>query len=431
MTKILNEIRERSAFFSPVRKREDIFPIKIPPGEEFHSSRLTVLSAWPRSKAKIVSQPPRGKTGKAEIAIKWQCPRSSMVKYQIEAFSRPSNQTVDATKLITRQMTRFLPSKNGFHFINRFEKIPTHLNTFFGRIKVGDASNGLCGGMVFAALDYFNAGMSIPKVKNLPKNRKHFDYVVKRLIDSFDLPLGPLNYIELMHPKYPDGKTSRGRYGAIPAGRAWRMIRVEWPKIKMKLDAGIPCPLGLVRIKSTNLKLLGKNHQVLTYGYELVNDELTLYIYDPNYPGNDQVTMKLNIGDPDHPTKISYWHNEKVNCFFMGDYAFSMPPSAKTLPGRILLFDDKNFDGKSIDIEKGVPDLSTYKEGDFDECTSSLVILSGNWCFYRNPRFKKPFMRGGRPLVLGPGSYGNVEDLGIKNDEISSLKAINEPVNYH
>jgi hypothetical protein len=430
MTKILNETYERSALFSPVRKREDAFPIKIPPGEGFDSSRLTILSAWPQSTAKIISQPSPGQSGNAEIIVKWQCPRNSMVKYQIEAFTRPVNLPAGGAQSVTLQKTRFLPSKNGFHFDNRFEPTPTYLNTFLGPIKIGDASKGLCGGMVFAALDFFNAGMPIPSEENLPENHELFEYVVKRLVQSFDLPFGPMKYIELMHPNYPDGKTSRGRYGVIPAGRAWRMIRVEWPKIKVKLDAGIPCPLGLVRIKSTNLKKLGDNHQVLAYGYELINDELTLYIYDPNYHGKDKVTMSLNISDPDHPTQVRYWRNEKVNCFFLGDYAFSMPPGVDTLPGRILLFEDRNFDGKSIDIEKGVPDLSIYTEGNFDERTSSFAILSGNWCFYRNPRFENPFMRGGKPLVLGPGSYDWVEDLGIKDNEISSLKAVSEPVNY-
>jgi hypothetical protein len=425
MTMILNEVRDRSAFFKPVRKREDTFPIKIPSGEEFHSSRLTILSPWPYSTANIVSQPAPGHSGTSEIVIKWRCPRNSMVKYQIEAFTRPIIPPAGETKSVTSQMTQFKPSEHGFKFNNRFEPAtPTYLNTFLGRIKTGDASKGMCGGMVFAALDYFNAGMPIPTDEILPENQDLFDYIFMRLLQSFDLPFGPLRYIELMHPKYPDGKTSRGRYGVIPAGRAWQMIRVEWPKIKMQLDAGRPCPLGLVHIKSTDLKRLGENHQVLAYGYELINNELTLFIYDPNYHDNDKVTLSLNIKDPNHPVEVKYWRNKKVNCFFMEHYAFSMPPGIETLPGRILLFEDKNFGGKSIDIEKGTPDLSMYTEGNFDERTSSFAILSGNWCFYRNPRFKKPFKRGGRPLVLGPGTYSWVEDLGIKDNEISSLKSV-------
>jgi hypothetical protein len=32
----------------------------------------------------------------------------------------------------------------------------------------------------------------------------------------------------------------------------------------------------------------------------------------------------------------------------------------------IRLFEGRNFEGKTIDIKKGIPDLSMYKEGNFD-----------------------------------------------------------------
>ncbi|MFN2274121.1 MAG: hypothetical protein ACK2TX_04660, partial [Anaerolineales bacterium] len=236
MTKILNEIRERSALYSPGGDREDAFSVPVPPGEVYDGSRLTILSAWPHAGASILSQSAPGQTGQAEVVVEWQCQRNSMIRYQIEAFSRPEASPAGTAHASTRQMTGFLPGENGYRFDNRFEPTPTYLNTPLGPIKIGDASKGLCGGMVFSALDYFSAGMGTPPDEELPANRELFDYVVKRLLQSFILPAGPLNYIELMHPRYPDGKSTRGRYGFIPAGRAWRMIRVEWPKIKLRLD---------------------------------------------------------------------------------------------------------------------------------------------------------------------------------------------------
>ena len=430
MTKILNEIRERSPLFSTGGDREDTFSVPIPPGEAYAGSRLTILSAWPYAEAGITSQPAPGQTGNAEVAVSWQCQRNSLLKYQIEAFSRPEAGPAGTGQPVTRQMTDFVPSEHGYSFDNRFDPTPTYLNTPLGPIKIGDASKGLCGGMVFSALDYFSAGMEIPPDEDLPANRELFAYVVKRLLQSFNLPTGPLTYIELMHPRYPDGKSTRGRYGFIPAGRSWRMIRVEWPQIKLRLDAGIPCPIGLVRIKSTSLKRLGENHQVLAYGYELSGDDLTLHLYDPNYHERDDVTLSLNIAAPDHATEVAYFRDETVYCFFMEHYDFAMPPGAETLPGRALLFEDRNFGGKSIDIEKGVPDLGLCEEGNFDERTSSLAILSGNWSFYRDPRFEKPFMHGSQPLVVGPGAYDWVEDLGIKDDELSSLKVVDARANY-
>ena len=49
----------------------------------------------------------------------------------------------------------FQPSANGFAFENSWPSEPAvSVETAFGPINIGDASAGLCGGMVFAALDY-------------------------------------------------------------------------------------------------------------------------------------------------------------------------------------------------------------------------------------------------------------------------------------
>jgi len=42
---------------------------------------------------------------------------------------------------------------------------------------------------------------------------------------------------------------------------------------------------------------LTRNHQVLAYAYEVALDEVTLRIYDPNWPGRDDVTITLGPGE--------------------------------------------------------------------------------------------------------------------------------------
>ena len=431
MTKILNLISERGALWFSGKRGTDIYPIMVPPGEAYHSCRLTILKSLLVSEAEIASQPAPGQVGKGEVAVKWKCNPNSFVRYQIEVFSQPIVPTTgDEKTSITRQLTGFLPSKDAFHFINRFPPVPdVVIRTPLGNLNIGDASNGLCGGMVYAALDYFNSGMRIPVVDHPPSEGELFDYIVKRLLASFDLPFGIVQYIELMNPRYPDGVSTAGRFGTTPYGRAWRMIRQEWPIIKAKIDSGQACPLGLVLIKSADLTKLGLNHQVMAYGYDVQGNELTLNIYDPNTLQRDDITLKLDLSNPKRVPKLTYSTGTQVVAFFATNYSFSMPPGEEPNQGRILLFEDRNFGGRVRDIENAHPDLSTINDLNFDERASSFAILSGNWCFYQNPRFADPFMHGNKPLILGPGSYNWVEDFGIKNDDISSLKVVSEPIN--
>jgi hypothetical protein len=64
---------------------------------------------------------------------------------------------------------------------------------------------------------------------------------------------------------------------------------------------------------------------------------------------------------------------------------------------------------------------------------SSLVVLSGNWRFFRNSGFDDDY-----PVILGPGLYPSVEDVNIRDNDISSLQVvqaeatvIGDPVNAH
>jgi hypothetical protein len=368
--------------------------------------------------------------------VEWQGGSSSSVQYQVEAFSSPVAFAPSTPyQSVTAQMSDFVPSVNGFHFDNRFEAVPAL--PLIGDLKVGDASKGMCGGMVYAALDYFNAGLEMPQIPPgdlspqlvTPMRGPVFDYLGRRLVASFDLPFGVFNYVELMQPKFPDAQARRGILGLEPRSRAWRMVRQEWPGIKRKLDTGEPCPLGLVCVRTTDIRRLGENHQVLAYGYDLAGNDLTLFIYDPNTHDRDDITLKLDVGDPEHKIDIAYTGRSDLNCFFATSYTFSLPPGIQTPPGRIILFEGADFCGRSINVVHAHADLSVFKEANFNDRTSSFTILSGNWSFYRDPHFLSPFMHGSAPLVLGPGTYRQLSALGIREDEISSLREVRIPGN--
>lgn len=216
----------------------------------------------------------------------------------------------------------FRPSANGFAFANDFPKGP--LFRVLG-IPVGNAANGICGGMAFAARDLFDARLRPPPDAAPPPPRTRlFRYLVRRLFASFDLPVGPLRYLAWMW--LPNGD----RFGLH--GVAWRTIERQWPSVRRDLDAGVLVPLGLVRAKGNPMEL-GRNHQVLAYGYALdeASSALTVSVYDPNHPGEDGVSLRLSLAAPSRAAHIDYVDGEEpVFGFFRTTYR---PPRADSVRG--------------------------------------------------------------------------------------------------
>jgi hypothetical protein len=226
----------------------------------------------------------------------------------------------------------FLPSTRGLHFSNSWPHVPDWKIDLPGGaiLPIGDAANGMCGGMTYAVRDMFEAGVSPPPETSAPSSGPLFDFIAKRLMDSFNLPLGPAVYLLLMNPALPDHETWIEPLGH---GRAWRMIKDAWPAIQSDLDGGMLSPVSLVEIKSWNPGDLGLNHQVLAYGYELNGTSLSLLLYDPNHPDDDSVTMSLDTANPEHTTPVTYSDGSTmVWCFFRSEYTFQAPPNFGTTP---------------------------------------------------------------------------------------------------
>jgi hypothetical protein len=188
----------------------------------------------------------------------------------------------------------FLPSTYALHFPNDFPPAPIFR---FGlgsvRIPVGNAANGLCGGMVFAARDLFESGTEAPPDRTPPaRGTPLFRYLVRRLFSSFDLPLGPLRYWFWMALPTGDGGVARGLTG--------RTIGHEWPKVKADVDRGELSALGLIRTRSLNPFSLGLNHEVLAYRYDEDDQAgtVTVSVYDPNHPDQDSVALTLRLRAP-------------------------------------------------------------------------------------------------------------------------------------
>ena len=106
-------------------------------------------------------------------------------------------------------------------------------------ISVGDAANGLCGGMAFVTADHHNAGAPIWADSEPPtEGSDHFKALVRRQLDSFDFGLLPARFY-LMQAFRNDEANSWSSILHVD-GRAARTARDEWPTVQARLDAGLP-----------------------------------------------------------------------------------------------------------------------------------------------------------------------------------------------
>lgn len=228
-------------------------------------------------------------------------------------------------------MAPFLASTDGFAFRNDWPAQPVvTVGTPFGRLNLGDAQGGLCGGMVYAALDYWHAGLSPPPDRPA-RGEPLYDFVARRLVDSWHLPAGVAQYYFWMN--LPDGDTGftvLGDHVVLERGLAWRTIQGQLPQITADLDQGQPVPLGVVTVASARPVDLGQNHQALAYGYAREGSSCRLDVYDPNSGPSDDVWIRFDTGAP--VRKTEFLHNlalsHPVRGFFRTGYSPAAPPAA-------------------------------------------------------------------------------------------------------
>jgi hypothetical protein len=218
--------------------------------------------------------------------------------------------------MVSVRIPRYHPRTHGFPFPNWYPPgTPVFtLPTPFGRIPLGDAHNGLCGGMVFTAMDHYHHGVPIPPGEADAALRHRF---ACRLMDSWNLPFGALKYYDWQRRPLASRFLSGIR---VTRGLTARTVEDEWPRIRAELDAGCPVALGLVKVEGWDIRQIAKNHQVLAYGYDLDETVLALHIYDPNYPA-DEATLTLSLANPDAGSPIVHSHEgPTVRGVFVTEY---------------------------------------------------------------------------------------------------------------
>jgi hypothetical protein len=225
----------------------------------------------------------------------------------------------------------FLPSKHGFAFTNSWPSQPAVVRrTPFGSVTLGNASRGLCGGMVFAALDYWHAGVAPPEQRPAAGTAA-YTHIVDRLVDSWHIPAGVAQYYQWMNlPDADTGFEVLGRRVLVERGLAWRTVSVQWRQIRKDLDQGTPVALGVVTVDSADPRDLGLNHQVLACGYDVSGSSVTLSVYDPNRGRRDDTAIRFDTRAPQR--RIAFSHtlglDRPVRGFFRTAYAAAPPPQA-------------------------------------------------------------------------------------------------------
>ena len=227
--------------------------------------------------------------------------------------------------------TAFTPQADGFAFDNSWPSAPAvSVPTPFGQIGIGNAAAGLCGGMVFAALDYWHAGRR-PPAGRPAAGSPLYKFIVQRLIDSWHLPAGVAEYYQWMN--LPDGDstvTALGKTLVTQRGVSWRTIAQQWPQVRSSIDGGVPAALGLVTVASANPAQLGANHQVLACGYATTGTEVALDVYDPNSGEASGVHISFDTSDPGVATTFTHNLNldRPVRGFFVTGYSPAPPPAS-------------------------------------------------------------------------------------------------------
>jgi hypothetical protein len=229
--------------------------------------------------------------------------------------------------MTTVRVQGFTPQTSGFRFRNAFARAPIRELRLEGiaTLTIGDAANGLCGGMSFSAADLHRASIAPPSDTSPPlSGSAAFDYIVNRQIASFAGAKVPLRFYRLMDPSRPEREPFwapwLGWAGVDRHSRTYVMVHEEWPRIRSDLDQGRLSMIGLVRAIDRDPRKLSSNHQVVAYGYDIDGSQVTLRVYDPNWPG-EEVRLGFDAGDPNGSIRPTYSTTDApLVCFFRAPY---------------------------------------------------------------------------------------------------------------
>jgi hypothetical protein len=221
----------------------------------------------------------------------------------------------------------FTPLSNGFNFQNKFMGFPVlldkfpRINSLISRLARNNCY-GLCGGMCFAVLDYYYSGKEIPSASFPPKQGTNLHaYLSKRQNDTY------------------------GFWGKIIVKFVCWSIKTDFQlqeRIYKEflttlhfLDKDQPVVLGIVYVHISKTIAIWMNHQVIAYRYENNLENSTIFLYDPNFPGRDDIVIEFFKTNNEYQCFQKSRQSGKVLAirgFFVIPYSSIEPPDVEAIP---------------------------------------------------------------------------------------------------
>ena len=235
--------------------------------------------------------------------------------------STTSSTTISAPAV----MTRFNPSVHGFKFINSFT------NIFISGVDW--TTKGLCGGMSYAALDYYKTGKQIPQQSYMPAEGMPLQsYLYNRQITSMTANVDRWAELGIN----PGGIRNREFFNwGLQTGSG------QLGKLMSYIDRGEPVVIGLSSCGSG----CEGDHYVIAIGYQLGRykgdlganiEDLIIFTCDPNHPGAIMKLKPNNAGsyfcypeESDNPHWRTYFVDTK--------YTLQVPPVIPLNPRELIV----------------------------------------------------------------------------------------------
>ena len=193
------------------------------------------------------------------------------------------------------QATGFLPSRDGFSFRNDFDYPASRL----GRAAPLAPGFGLAAGMCLAALDRWQAGRPLPVLAAAPApGEVLYEELIRRQVEL--LSHGGWDAIL-------DWQRRPGMGSLLGPRGVGELTRAEWGRLRRSLERGMPALLCVMRTRGPFANP-SENPIVLAYRYEYARETKrgTIWVYDPNRPGNDDVLMTIVTGSRRRAPEVTF-----------------------------------------------------------------------------------------------------------------------------